>query len=67
MVFYYDQVPNGHVLLSSYESFQMSTPLGGRLFSSMCQHVMGSEMKGIGSPPILVLRTFYRQRATMKL
>jgi hypothetical protein len=45
----------------------MSTPLGGWVFLSMCQHAVGNETLGIGGPPISVLRTFYRERLIVEL
>jgi hypothetical protein len=37
-------VPSGHVFPSSYvEVFQMSTPIGGWVLSSMCQHGVRNE------------------------
>ncbi len=36
-------IPNGHVSLSNCGSFWMFTLIGGWIFSSMCQHGVGSK------------------------
>jgi hypothetical protein len=54
-----------HVFPSSCGGFQMSTLTSGWVFSSMCQHGVGS--KGHRRSLLLVLNTFYRQRVLMAL
>ncbi len=48
-------IPNEHVY-----------PTSRWIFSSMCQHGVGG-VKGIASPPLLILRTFYKHRVSVAL
>ncbi len=80
--FYHDQFFGGHVFPSSCRGFQVFTLVGGRVSSSMCQHVMGNKRhneflhqcanmlwgtKGTRGFSFSILCTFYRQKVSMML
>jgi hypothetical protein len=44
--------------------FQVSTPIGGWVFSLMCEH---DGAKGVEGPPLSILHTLYKQRVPMML
>ncbi len=58
-------IPDRHISPSIYRSFRMFTPKVKQVFSSMCQHGVGSTKDW--SLPLLVLHTFYRQRVLMAI